>query len=188
MAVCDVKKSGPRGRQGPRQQAIQQHRLQGLQRFPRAAGPQGHRRRARGHARPLARDHRHRGLPQRQGRVLPEARDADHPRRAADGRGGPPLRPRGFRRQPAGAGRLRQTGRRSAGAASWARSRRSTSTSAARRSPATCRASRCPPDIDWDMWLGPAPWAPYHPYRIERQLRHQRHQLAVLAATIPAAA
>jgi hypothetical protein len=23
-----------------------------------------------------------------------------------------------------------------------------------------------PPDLDWDMWLGPAPWAPYHPYRI----------------------
>lgn len=23
-----------------------------------------------------------------------------------------------------------------------------------------------PPDIDWEMWLGPAPWAPYHPYRI----------------------
>ncbi|HKD36748.1 MAG TPA: hypothetical protein VKB78_08100, partial [Pirellulales bacterium] len=22
------------------------------------------------------------------------------------------------------------------------------------------------PDVDWDMWLGPAPWAPYHPYRI----------------------
>jgi hypothetical protein len=21
------------------------------------------------------------------------------------------------------------------------------------------------PDVDWDMWLGPAPWAPYHPYR-----------------------
>jgi hypothetical protein len=21
-------------------------------------------------------------------------------------------------------------------------------------------------DVDWDMWLGPAPWAPYHPYRI----------------------
>ncbi len=23
-----------------------------------------------------------------------------------------------------------------------------------------------PPDVDWDMWLGPAPWAPYHPSRI----------------------
>jgi hypothetical protein len=23
-----------------------------------------------------------------------------------------------------------------------------------------------PPDIDWDMWLGPAPWQPYHPYRM----------------------
>ncbi|HEV3415598.1 MAG TPA: Gfo/Idh/MocA family oxidoreductase [Pirellulales bacterium] len=23
-----------------------------------------------------------------------------------------------------------------------------------------------PDDIDWDMWLGPAPWAPYHEYRV----------------------
>ena len=23
-----------------------------------------------------------------------------------------------------------------------------------------------PDGIDWDMWLGPAPWEPYHPYRI----------------------
>jgi len=23
-----------------------------------------------------------------------------------------------------------------------------------------------PADLDWDMWLGPAPWAPYHRYRI----------------------
>jgi hypothetical protein len=23
-----------------------------------------------------------------------------------------------------------------------------------------------PPGLDWDRWLGPAPWAPYHPYRI----------------------
>ena len=22
-----------------------------------------------------------------------------------------------------------------------------------------------PQGMDWDMWLGPAPWAPYHPYR-----------------------
>ena len=34
------------------------------------------------------------------------------------------------------------------------------------RSRAICRPSRFPPDIDWDMWLGPAPWAPYHPYRM----------------------
>jgi hypothetical protein len=25
-----------------------------------------------------------------------------------------------------------------------------------------------PDDIDWDLWLGPAPWAPYHPYRCGR--------------------
>jgi len=23
-----------------------------------------------------------------------------------------------------------------------------------------------PEGLDWDMWLGPAPWAPYHPYRM----------------------
>ena len=23
-----------------------------------------------------------------------------------------------------------------------------------------------PAGFDWDMWLGPAPWAPYHPYRV----------------------
>jgi hypothetical protein len=23
-----------------------------------------------------------------------------------------------------------------------------------------------PAGLDWDMWLGPAPWAPYHPYRV----------------------
>jgi hypothetical protein len=23
-----------------------------------------------------------------------------------------------------------------------------------------------PDDLDWDMWLGPAPWAPYHPFRV----------------------
>ena len=22
-----------------------------------------------------------------------------------------------------------------------------------------------PDDVDWDLWLGPAPWAPYHPFR-----------------------
>ena len=31
------------------------------------------------------------------------------------------------------------------------------------RSRAICRRQPVPAGIDWDMWLGPAPWAPYHP-------------------------
>ncbi len=26
----------------------------------------------------------------------------------------------------------------------------------------------CPPDIDWNLWLGPAPWAPYNAFRCGR--------------------
>ena len=44
--------------------------------------------------------------------------------------------------------------------------------------PCNLPAERVPPDIDWDMWLGPAPWAPYNKARCERQLLHQRQQLA----------
>ena len=29
-------------------------------------------------------------------------------------------------------------------------------------------------DVDWDMWLGPAPWAPFHPYRISGSFYVQR--------------
>jgi len=28
-------------------------------------------------------------------------------------------------------------------------------------------AQDTPPDIDWDLWLGPAPWEPYHPGRCD---------------------
>ncbi len=28
-----------------------------------------------------------------------------------------------------------------------------------------------PPELDYDMWLGPAPWAPYHPQRCHYQFR-----------------
>jgi len=28
-------------------------------------------------------------------------------------------------------------------------------------------AESVPPDIDWDLWLGPAPWAPYNPARCD---------------------
>jgi len=32
--------------------------------------------------------------------------------------------------------------------------------------PCTLGGEPVPPDVDWDLWLGPAPWAPYHPYRL----------------------
>ena len=140
---------GPRSRKRPRRRTLSQPRLQGLQRLPRPPGPQGHRCGPRRHARPLARAGGDRGLPAGQGRVLPEARDADAPRGPADGRGGAALRPRSIRRQPASAGRLSRRWSTSAGAANWARSSRSTSTSARSRSPATCRPSRFRP-----AWTG----------------------------------
>jgi hypothetical protein len=31
--------------------------------------------------------------------------------------------------------------------------------------PCNLEGQPIPPGFDWDMWLGPAPWAPYHPYR-----------------------
>jgi hypothetical protein len=32
-------------------------------------------------------------------------------------------------------------------------------------------AQEVPPGMDWDMWLGPAPWAPYHADRLKRSLK-----------------
>ena len=28
-----------------------------------------------------------------------------------------------------------------------------------------------PPELDYDLWLGPAPWRPYHPHRVHRSFR-----------------
>lgn len=33
-------------------------------------------------------------------------------------------------------------------------------------SPCYLPGETVPDGLDWDLWLGPAPWAPYHPYRI----------------------
>ncbi len=32
--------------------------------------------------------------------------------------------------------------------------------------PCTLPGEPVPPELDWDLWLGPAPWAPYHPARL----------------------
>ena len=66
----------------------------------------GHRRRPHRHARSLARDHHHRGLPPRQGRLLPKTRNTDPARRSADHAAAAGLWAGRFRRQPAGARRL----------------------------------------------------------------------------------
>ena len=35
-----------------------------------------------------------------------------------------------------------------------------------------CESGRpVPPDLDWDLWLGPAPWSPYHPARCHFSFR-----------------
>ncbi len=33
--------------------------------------------------------------------------------------------------------------------------------------PCNLPAENCPDDMDWEMWLGPAPWAPYNPKRCD---------------------
>ena len=84
LAVCDVDTN----RRRHAKQRVEEHYgadagVQGLrrvQRLPRGARPQGHRRRPHRHARPLARHPVDRGLQGGQGRLLREAADADHRR------------------------------------------------------------------------------------------------------------
>ncbi len=106
VAVSRCTPWGSRGGQSQGRRALQEHRLPGLQRLSRTVGAHRYRCRACGHARPLARDHRDRGLSQWQGRVLPETGDADVARGALDDRSRAPLLACGLRRQPTGAGRL----------------------------------------------------------------------------------
>ena len=108
VAVCDAVTGPSRARQTDRQRSLQEPGLQGLQRLPRGPGPARHRRRPDRHARPLARPGHHRGLQERQGRLLREAGMPDHQGRPGHGRRRQPLRPRLLRRQPARAGRLRR--------------------------------------------------------------------------------
>ena len=45
---------------------------------------------------------------------------------------------------------------------------------AGHRVPATCRPFDVPSDVDWDLWLGPAPWRPFHPTLITGGFRRYR--------------
>ena len=111
---------------------------QGLRRFPRAAGPQRHRRRGRRHARPLARADRHRRRPGEEGRLRREAAGPEH-------RAGPGL-PQGLSGAQA---RSSSTARSSAArptaasAASWSAAAGSARSTRSRSSPPTAaRADR----------------------------------------------
>ena len=72
----------------------------GLRRPPQDAGLEGHRRRDRGHAQPLAFAGRHLGLPGGQGRAGREARLAQRLGGAATGRGRPQVGPASSRPAP----------------------------------------------------------------------------------------
>ena len=162
VAVCDVRKGVRDAGQRQGRRALREQRLQGLQRLPRTAGPRRHRRRARRHARPLARDHRHRGLPQRQGRLLPEARDAARLREG-------PLMVEAARRYgrvvSGGSQRVLEDYRKMVDQC-WGGELgtiKSINVNVGPLSqPCNLPAEPVPDGIDWDMWLGPAPWAPYN--------------------------
>ena len=102
----------------------------------------------------------------------PECLTIREGRAMVDGRAA--LRPRVLRRQPARAGRLRRLaaaalGRRHRPDQGGVRRR-----AAARRATATCPSSRCRQGVDWDMWLGPAPWRPFHDSLIHGGFRGYR--------------
>ena len=74
--------------------------------------------------------------------------------------------PRGLRRQPARAGRLPEDRR-----PCWGGELGTIKSINVNVGPLSqaCNlpAEDVPPDIDWDMWLGPAPWAPYNKARCD---------------------
>ena len=78
------------------------------------------------------------------------------------------LRPRGLRRQPARAGGLPRAWSTSAGAASSGTIKSiNVNVGPLLAAVQPAGASRCPAGMDWDMWLGPAPWAPYNTARCD---------------------
>ena len=134
--------------------------------FRELLGRQGHRRRADRHRRPLARAGVDPGGAGGQGRLQREALRPDHRRLPGPGRHHEAHRPRLPGRHPAPQRAQLPGGRASwPTAASSASSTRCTPRSTRPRSTTPgCPASRRPPRdvVDWDLWLGPAPWRPYN--------------------------
>ena len=96
VAVCGPRLEAAGRREAARERLLREEdgqavrRRHRVRRLPRAAGQQGRRRRADQHARPLARPHRDRRRPGRQGRLPAEAGLAHH-RRGAGGRATPSI-------------------------------------------------------------------------------------------------
>ncbi len=177
VAMCDVREEVRTRSKATIDGHYRNQRLQDLQRFSRAARPARYRRGPHRHARSLARDHHDRGLPQRQRRLLPEARNAHAAGRAADDRRGPAVRPRRLRRQPARARRLSQVGRSGLGG----RIRHDQVDQRQRRAASQALQPAARRDGGKDR-LGhvarPGPLGPVQLEALQRQLLHQRRELA----------
>ena len=165
-----------RGRQDADQRPVRQEdrqalrRRHDLRRLPRAPGQQGRRRRRHQHARPPARDRRHRRGPRRQGRLPAEAGLADDRRGPRGPRRRAPLRPHLPDRQPAaldGAVPLRRRAR----AQRPHRRAQDRRGRPARRSRRRRRdAGPVPPAaFNYDAWLGSTPVVPYAVDRVHPQ-------------------
>ena len=135
--------------------------------YQRAARPQGHRRRADRHARPLARADDDRRLRRRQGRLRREAADA-RPVRRGGGHRGPERPPADRAGRHAAAEHAAHSERRtsSSSRASSARSTRCISPGTATQ-PRSARPNLNidPKTVDWKQFLGNAPDQPFDEYR-----------------------
>ena len=172
VAVCDVdSRHAERAKNDAQDRQGQGRRLR---RLPQGARPQGHRRGEHRHARPLAREDRHRGPAGRQARLLPEAADADARREPTDPQRLQEVRRAGVPRRHAAAERRgpvpprRQHG---AEGAAWATSRRSPSASTAARRGGPFPKVAPPKELDWDIWLGQAPKVDYIEERCHYEFR-----------------
>ena len=163
VAVCDVKNDQLEQAAQARQPALPEPGLRRLRRFPRAARPQGHRRRPHRHARPLARARCAGRRPRRQGHLLEK-----------------PMGSHLAEDQVAAPGRAATQARSSSSAPSSGPTRKfrlacelvrngrigklkHINVWAPASAPGRLRPRWCPspPGLNYDFWLGPAPSSRY---------------------------